>query len=77
LIEINDLSRNFSWSNNESCPIMTTLDRILISIDWDAKYPLAKVKMLPNGVSDHNPLVIELGDPGRLLTPCLGLKNGV
>jgi hypothetical protein len=40
---------------------MAVLDMILTSIDWDAKFPLAKVTMLPKGVSDHNPLLIDFG----------------
>lgn len=60
LIELKDPSRN-----NQECPIMATLDRILVSIEWDSKYPLAKVQMLPKGVSDHNPLLINFG--GRIM----------
>jgi hypothetical protein len=40
---------------------MATLDRILITVHWEAKYPLAKVTILPKGVSDHNPLLIRFG----------------
>jgi endonuclease/exonuclease/phosphatase family metal-dependent hydrolase len=43
---------------------MAALDRILIFVDCDAKYPLARVKMLPKGASDHNPLVVEIGGGG-------------
>jgi hypothetical protein len=69
LIEIRDPSRNFSWSNNQSCPIMTALGMILISVDWDAKYSLARVKMFCMGVSDHNPLVVEMDDQGHIADP--------
>jgi hypothetical protein len=41
---------------------MATLDRILASVDWDAKHPLSKVLVLPKGVSNHNPLVIKFGE---------------
>jgi hypothetical protein len=41
---------------------MSTLDRVLASVQWDAKYPLARVKTLPKGVSDHNPLLITFGE---------------
>jgi hypothetical protein len=61
-MEIKDPSRSFSWSNNQESPIMAALDRILVSIDWDAKYPLARLIMLPKGVSDHNTLRITFGD---------------
>jgi hypothetical protein len=41
---------------------MALLDRILASVDWEAKYPLSQVLVLPKGVSDHNPLVIKFGE---------------
>jgi hypothetical protein len=31
---------------------------ILVSMEWEAKYPLAKVKVLPRGVSDYNLVLI-------------------
>jgi hypothetical protein len=61
LIEIKDASRSFTWSNNQECPIMATLDRVLASIEWNEKYPLASVNVLPRATSDHNPLIIEFG----------------
>jgi hypothetical protein len=45
LIDIKDPSRAYSWTNNQECPI------ILV-------YALAKVIMVPKGVSDHNALKI-------------------
>jgi hypothetical protein len=61
LIDVKDPTKSFTWSNNQACPVMVVLDRILINVQCDAKYPLAKVDMLPKGVSDHNPLRIEFG----------------
>jgi endonuclease/exonuclease/phosphatase family metal-dependent hydrolase len=58
VIEIKDPSRKFTWTNNHECPIMTTLDRILVLMEWEAKYPMAKVNILPKEVSDHNPILI-------------------
>jgi hypothetical protein len=68
-MEIKDPSRSFSWSNNQESPIMAALDRILVSIDWDAKYPLARLIMLPKGVSDHNALRITFGDKLQVKEP--------
>jgi hypothetical protein len=45
---------------------MTLLDRILVSVDWEAKFPFAQVVMLPNGTSDHNPLKVSFGDRPRM-----------
>jgi hypothetical protein len=65
LIEIKDPTRTFSWSNNQANPIMAKLNRILASVDWDSKYPLAKVNLLPKEVGDHNPVKITFGDSGQ------------
>jgi hypothetical protein len=55
---------------------MATLDRILVSTQWEAKYPLARVTNLPRRVSDHNPLLVNLGIEIRLNHILLDLKNG-
>jgi endonuclease/exonuclease/phosphatase family metal-dependent hydrolase len=62
LIDIKDPARTFTWSNNQEQHVLATLDRVLVSIGWDAKYPLARVKILPKGSSDHNPLAITFGN---------------
>jgi hypothetical protein len=49
MIDIKDPCRSFTWSNNQECPIMATLDRILASVDWDTKHLLAKVTILHKG----------------------------
>jgi hypothetical protein len=64
-MEIKDPSRAFTWSNNQVNPIMATLDRVLVSVHWANKYPMAKVTTLPKGVSDHNPLLLNFGDKAR------------
>jgi hypothetical protein len=50
LIDPKDPSELYTWTNNQVKPIMTTLDRILVSTQLEAKYPLAKVTNLPRGV---------------------------
>jgi hypothetical protein len=61
LIEIRDPSRSFTWCNNQEIPILANLDRVLATTDWECIYPRANVTILPKGVSDHNPLKINLG----------------
>jgi hypothetical protein len=55
---------------------MTVLDQILASVDWDANHPLAKVSILPKGVSDHNSLVIIFGEKLQIRNPFLDLRSG-
>jgi hypothetical protein len=61
LIEYKDPIRIFTWSNDQNAPIMARLDRFLATIEWDIKYPLAKLDVPPRSVSDHNPLQMTFG----------------
>jgi hypothetical protein len=69
MIDIKDPCRSFTWSNNQECPIMATLDRILASVDWDAKHLLVKVTILHKGVNGYNPLVIKFGEKLQIKDP--------
>jgi hypothetical protein len=62
LIELNPPNRKFTWSNNQENAVLAKLDRILISTDWEATFPLVRVLALPKGTSDHNPLLIDSGE---------------
>jgi hypothetical protein len=44
---------------------MATLDRVLVSTQWEAKYPLDRVTNLPRRVSDYNPLLLNFGDKDK------------
>lgn len=47
----------YTWSNNHSVPTLERLDRVLISEDWQQKFPLSNLRKIPRFMSDHNPLV--------------------
>jgi hypothetical protein len=64
LIELKDPNRSFFLTNNQRGPIMAKLDRVLVSVEWDSIYPMAKTLMLPKGSSDHNPLRVSFGEEG-------------
>jgi hypothetical protein len=60
------LSRcHFTWANNLQCPTFEKLDRILVSIEWEVKFPQVMVKVLPRGISDHTPLLLDTGLPSQ------------
>jgi hypothetical protein len=46
---------------------LAKLDRILVSVSWDNKYPLANVRMLPKSGGDHNPLKINFGGGKKVI----------
>jgi endonuclease/exonuclease/phosphatase family metal-dependent hydrolase len=45
----------FTWTNNQTPPVLDKLDRILMSKEWEDIFPQAIVKRLPREISDHNP----------------------
>jgi len=62
LIELDLRNRKFTWTNNQDNLVMARIDRVFISTDLEAAFPLARVKALDRIPSDHNPLLVDLGD---------------
>ena len=58
LIDIRLTNGKFTWSNNQSNPILEKLDRILVSKDWEDLFPRVTTYRLPREVSDHNPIIL-------------------
>jgi len=56
LREIELTGRQFTWANSLSDPTFEKLDRVLMTTEWEFKYPLVTVHALDRGVSDHAPL---------------------
>jgi hypothetical protein len=69
LMEIKNPMRTFTWSNNQSTPIMAKLDRVLALVEWDNKYPSAIVSLLPKEVSGHSPIHICFGGRDQFSEP--------
>jgi endonuclease/exonuclease/phosphatase family metal-dependent hydrolase len=53
--------RRFIWANSMHNPTFEKLDRILVSTEWEQKFPLAKVMALSRDISDHTPLLLDNG----------------
>lgn len=62
LIELDLRNRKFTWTNNQENLVMARIDRVFLSTDLEAAFPLARVKALDRIPSDHNPLLVDLGD---------------
>jgi hypothetical protein len=39
LIDLPLVGRNFMWSNNRDSPSWSRIDRFLVSLEWEAKFP--------------------------------------
>ena len=61
LVELNSTNKLFTWTNNQDNLILAKIDRIFISTEWGAAFPLARVKALDRPPSDHNPLLLDAG----------------
>lgn len=69
LQEIELSGRSFTWSNNHD-PLFEKLDRVLVSPDWLAHYPLTTVSALHRDVSDHAGLLMNFSKtPPRVARP--------
>jgi hypothetical protein len=61
LREIEMPGRKFTWANSRRVPTYERLDRVLVSMEWEQKFPLATVEALSREISDHTPLLLSLG----------------
>lgn len=57
-----ELSRQkFTWANSLSTPTYEKLDRILVSIEWEQKFPLSSVVAMSREISAHTQLLLNNG----------------
>jgi hypothetical protein len=52
----------FTWSNKQSDPVMVNLDRVLVSTEWETKYPLCFAWSKTRVGSDHCPIILDTGE---------------
>jgi len=62
LIELELRNRKYTWTNNQENVVMTRLDRVFVSTELESVFPLARIKALDRTPSDHNPILVDLGD---------------
>jgi hypothetical protein len=49
-------------------PTLKKLDRILMTTEWEEKFPLTTVEVLTREISDHTPLLLNSGEPTSMTT---------
>ena len=57
--------RKYTWANYAEVPTYEKLDRILVTIEWEQKFPLASVQALTREVSYHTSLLLDGGEPSH------------
>ena len=57
--------RKFTWANSQQVPTYEKLDRVLVSTEWEQKFPLATVDALSREISDHTPLLLDTGEKDK------------
>ena len=55
--------RQYTFANSLPDPTYEKLDRVLMTTEWEFKYPMVTVHALDRGVSDRTLLLLEMGDP--------------
>jgi endonuclease/exonuclease/phosphatase family metal-dependent hydrolase len=78
LREVSMVGRQFTWANSLPEPTYEKLDRVLMDSDWELKFPLVLVRVLPRieVLSDHAPILISTGTPSPPRRCPLKLKLG-
>jgi endonuclease/exonuclease/phosphatase family metal-dependent hydrolase len=66
LREIALSGRQFTWASRRTVPTFEKLDRLLVSVEWEEKFPLVTVQALTRTGSDHTPLLVETGSPAHV-----------
>jgi endonuclease/exonuclease/phosphatase family metal-dependent hydrolase len=52
---------SFTWSNNRDSPSLSRIDRFLISLTWEAYFPVVTQSRLSRLLSDHFPILLCCG----------------
>jgi hypothetical protein len=65
LRELEMIGRKYTWANYAGVPTFEKLDRILVTTEWEQKFPLAFVQALTREISDHTPLLLDTGTPSH------------
>jgi hypothetical protein len=57
--------RQYTWANRWDNPTCEKLDRILVRVEMEQKFPLLNVRALSRTGSDHTPLLLDFGSPAH------------
>lgn len=76
LREIELSGHKFTWANALPVPTYEKLDRILMSRNWEQKYPLVTARALNRELSDHTLLLLDSGTKAQNKQPLFKFELG-
>ena len=62
LRELERTGARFTWTNRQVNPTQSVLDRVLVSLDWELRCPLASLQAITRIGSDQVPLLLSTAD---------------
>ena len=67
MVDLGFVGYEFTWSNRNfgGTLVKERIDRSLVSVDWKANYPEAKLLHLDNNGSDHCPILLDASPSSR------------
>jgi hypothetical protein len=69
LREIRRGGAKYTWTNRQLNPVLCVLDRVLVSTDWEAIFPLCTLQAETIICPDHSPLILDSGEDLRRRSP--------
>ncbi|KAM0825513.1 hypothetical protein ACQ4PT_069506 [Festuca glaucescens] len=51
--------RRFTWSNAQADPVLTKIDHVFCTAEWDSLFPDAYLQAITSACSDHAPLLLQ------------------
>lgn len=67
----------YTWAEYGDDPTLEKVDRVLVSTEWEEKFPLSTVEARDRSVSDHSPLVLSTGSSTHgNVSPLFKLERG-
>ena len=62
LREIHRVGGKYTWTNKQQHPIKSNIDRVLMTTEWESKFPLLVLSSLTRLGSDPCPLLLDTGE---------------
>ncbi|XP_071683729.1 uncharacterized protein [Lolium perenne] len=62
LLEVARTGAAYTWTNKQTNPVRSLLDRAFVSPEWELRFPLARLTAETRIGSDHTPLILDSGE---------------